>query len=56
VVADVELVATANVMPVSSELENETPLGSAPYVHVIVPVYRAVWLIVNVVPADDAMT
>jgi hypothetical protein len=23
---------------------------------VIVPVYSAVWLIVNVVPADDAMT
>jgi hypothetical protein len=42
VVADVELVATANVMPVSFELENETPVGRVPYVHVIVPVYNAV--------------
>lgn len=43
-------------MPVSSELEKDTPLGNVPYVHVMVPVYRAVWLTVKVVPADDAMT
>jgi heat shock protein HspQ len=42
VVADVDPSATAKVMPVSSELEKDTPLGNAPYVHVIVPVYNAV--------------
>ena len=55
-VDDVDPVATANVMPLSSELEKETPLGKVPYVHVIVPVYSAVWLTLNVAPADDAIT
>jgi len=42
VVADAESVATAKVIPVSSELEKDTPLGNAPYAHAIVPVYNAV--------------
>jgi hypothetical protein len=39
---EVELVATANTIPMLVELETETPDGSVPYDHVMSPVYRAV--------------